>query len=296
MTLVRVRAVAYAKVNWVLEVLHRRAEGYHQVRTVMQTIDLHDTLELEPAAELRLEVEGDGVPTAEDNLVMKAARVLQERAAGRPGAAMRLSKGIPIAAGLGGGSSDAAACLRGLNELWGLGLSAEELGAMADRLGSDVAFFVRGGAALAEGRGEIITPLSDAPRQEIVIAVPDLAIADKTRSMYSLLTSADYTDGSTARRLTDAVRRGEPVTDGDLFNVFDGPVFRAFSELDRIRRALLEAGARSAHLAGSSHLRTRRRGEPARAPDMRVVDTGARAFAATSVPAAEALALEVAAG
>jgi 4-diphosphocytidyl-2-C-methyl-D-erythritol kinase len=211
---------------------------------------------------------------------------------------MRLSKGIPVAAGLGGGSSDAAACLRGLNELWRLGFSAAELAAMGAELGSDVAFFVHGGTGLAEGRGEIITLLPDVPQKALVIALPDLAIADKTRSMYSLLTPADYTDGSAARRLADAVRRGEPAADEHLFNVFDGPVFRAFPELDRIRRALLESGARSVHLAGSGPAMFALAEDAGHRERLTraAVDAGARAFASTSVPASETLALEVTAG
>src|SRR4030042_196168 len=127
MALLRVQAKAYAKVNWTLEVLQRRPDGYHEVRTVIQTIGLCDTLELQPAAELRLEVDGEGMPPAEDNLVMRAALLLQERAGGLPGARIRLSKTIPVAAGLGGGSSDAAAALGGLNELWRLDLPSEAL-------------------------------------------------------------------------------------------------------------------------------------------------------------------------
>jgi 4-diphosphocytidyl-2-C-methyl-D-erythritol kinase len=295
---VRVRTTACAKINWVLEVLQRRPDGYHEVRTVLQTIDLCDTLELQPAADLRLEANGEGLPPAEENLVMKAAHLLRERADGLPGARMRLSKAIPVAAGLGGGSSDAAACLRGLNKLWRLGFSAAELAAMGAELGSDVAFFVHGGTGLAEGRGEIITLLPDVPQKALVIALPDLAIADKTRSMYSLLTPADYTDGSAARRLADAVRRGEPVADDNLFNVFDGPVFRAFPDLDRIRRALLESGARSVHLAGSGPAMfalAEDAGHRERLTSA-AVDAGARAFASTSVPAPETLALEVATG
>jgi 4-diphosphocytidyl-2-C-methyl-D-erythritol kinase len=298
MTPVRVQAKAYAKVNWVLEALQRRPDGYHEVRTVIQTIDLHDTTELWPGGEMCLEAEGEGLPPAEGNLVMKAARLLRERVGGLPGAKIRLSKAIPVAAGLGGGSSDAAAVLRGLNELWGLGLPGEALVDMAARLGSDVPFFIHGGTALAEGRGERVTPLPDAPRQELVIALPDLNLADKTRRMYSLLTPADYTDGSTARRLAEAIRRGEPVEDGHLFNVFDGPAFRTFPDLESLRRALLAAGARSVHLAGSGPALFTLAEDATQRERLAsaAAEAGARTFTATSVSAAEALTLEVATG
>jgi len=298
MTLLRVRAKACAKINWVLEVLQRRPDGYHEVRTVLQTIDLCDTLELQPAADLCLEANGEGIPPPEENLVMKAAHLLRERADGLPGAKMRLSKAIPVAAGLGGGSSDAAAALRGLDQLWGLGLPRQALEDIAACLGSDVPFFVHGGTALAEGRGERITPLPDAPPQELVIALPPLTLADKTRRMYSLLTPADHTDGSAAGRLADAVRQGKPVADEQLFNVFDQPASRTFPELERLRRALLAAGARSVHLAGSGPALFMLAADAAQRERLAsaAVEAGARAFVVATVPAAEALSLEVSTG
>jgi len=297
-TVRRVRATGCAKVNWVLEVLQRRPDGYHEVRTVIQTIDLCDTLEMHPASEVCLEVNGEGLPPEQENLVTQAAHLLRERADGLPGTRMRLSKAIPVAAGLGGGSSDAAAALRGLNELWGLGLPLEALVDAAARLGSDVPFFLHGGTALAEGRGERATPLPDAPQQELVIALPPLTLADKTRRMYSLLTSADYTDGSMAGRLADAIHQGRPLADEHLFNVFDGPAFRAFPELERLRRALLAAGARSVHLAGSGPAlfalvdNATERERLTRA----AAEAGAGVLVAASAPAAQALALEVSNG
>ena len=298
MTVRGVRATACAKVNWVLEVLQRRPDGYHEVRTVIQTIDLCDTLELHPASELCLEVHGEGLPPEQENLVTKAAHLLRERADGAPGARMRLSKAIPVAAGLGGGSSDAAAALCGLNELWGLGLSPEALADVAARLGSDVPFFLHGGTALVEGRGERVTTLPDAQRQKLVIALPTLTLADKTRHMYSLLTPTDYTDGSMAGRLADAIHQGRPVADGHLFNVFDGPAFRAFPELEHLRQALLAAGARSVHLTGSGPALFALVDAPTERERLTraAADAGARVLVAASAPAAQALALEVSTG
>jgi 4-diphosphocytidyl-2-C-methyl-D-erythritol kinase len=282
----------------VLEVLYRRTDGYHELRTVIQTIDLHDTLELEPADRLLLEVNGEGLPPEQENLVTKAAHILQEQADGLPGARMRLSKAVPIAAGLGGGSSDAAAALRGLNELWGLALPLEALVGLAARLGSDVPFFVHGGTALAQGRGERVAPLPDARRQELVIALPPLNTAQKTRRMYSLLRPTDYTDGSMAGRLADAISQGKPLADEHLFNVFDKPAFRAFPELERLRRALLAAGARAVHLVGSGPALF----APVESPTERenltraAAEAGAKAFAVASALAADSVALEVSNG
>ena len=290
MTLLRVRATACAKINWSLEVLHRRPDGYHEVRTVIQTIDLCDTLELHPAAELCLEARGEGLPAEQENLVMKAVHLLREQAAGSPGARIRLSKAIPVAAGLGGGSSDAAAALRGLNELWGLALPPEALEDMAASLGSDVPFFIRGGTALAEGRGERVTPLPDTAPRELVIVVPPLTLVNKTQRMYSLLTAADYTDGSATERLVDAIRRGKPVEDSHLLNVFDAPAFRAFPELERLRQALLAAGAPSVHLAGSGPALFALAADATRRERLIRAATaaGAKAFVVASAPATKA--------
>ncbi len=152
---------AYAKINLTLEVLGRREDGYHDIVSILQTIDLHDTLTLEPAQDMALECDQSELE-GPDNLVLKAAALLREATGCHQGARLKLQKGIPLAAGLGGGSSDAAAALLGLSRLWGLGLSAEKLMPLAAKLGSDVPFFLYGGTAMAQGRGEIVRPLPPA--------------------------------------------------------------------------------------------------------------------------------------
>lgn len=180
------RLSAPAKVNLTFEALGRRADGYHEVRTVLHAVSLADEVAFALADELRLVVEppiaeppGDGAlssaasaPTGDDNLVLRAARLLRREAGVTAGAAIRLRKRIPVAAGLGGGSSDAAATLRGLRRLWGLDLDADALRELAAQLGSDVPFFVTGGAAFAEGRGERLTPLPPAQGSVVVMAPP----------------------------------------------------------------------------------------------------------------------------
>ena len=149
-----------AKLHLFLEVLGKRPDGYHEVRTVMQTVDLADELELEEATAISLTVEPPGAAPTEDNLVLRAARLLQQAAGSSGGASITLRKGIPIAAGLGGGSSDAAVTLLALSSLWGIGMSPDELMELGATLGSDVPFFLQGnGCTLATGRGERIVPL-----------------------------------------------------------------------------------------------------------------------------------------
>ena len=168
---------APAKLNLTLEILGRRKDGYHNIASVMQTVGLQDTLHFAPRAGDEIVVECDTPDLAENparNLVWRAARLVQQARSVAAGATIRLDKAIPLAAGLGGGSSDAAATLRGLSRLWDLALSEAELQNLASLLGSDVAFFLRGGTALAEGRGEGITPLRPLTTGWFVLVTPAL--------------------------------------------------------------------------------------------------------------------------
>lgn len=163
-----------AKINLTLEVLYRRADGYHQLKTVMQELMLADTLTLEDREKSGVELEADhpGLPPREENLVFRAAELLRLKYAPERGVGIRLQKKIPLAAGLGGGSSNAAAVLKGVERLWGLGLDEDVLMGLAASLGSDVPFFLRGGTALAEGRGELITSLAHFPRSKVLLVFP----------------------------------------------------------------------------------------------------------------------------
>ncbi len=246
------RLYAPAKINWALEVLgpSQRHPGYHEVRTVMQTIDLCDVIDLAPAQELSVAVEGRA-GTPEDELVLAAARLLREHGGRRLGAFIRLTKRIPVAAGLGGGSSDAAAVLRGLNALWELGYDLGRLVEIAAAVGSDAPFFLYGGSALAAGRGERISPLPDAPPAWLVLVLPPFDLPDKTKRMYAALSPDDFSHGSRSEAAAERVRRGEPLGDGDLYNAFERVAYERFPGLAAYRDALLAAGARRAHLAGS---------------------------------------------
>ena len=244
------RLHAVAKINWTLEVLHRRDDGYHEVRTVLQTIDLADILELTPADELRLEVSSpEGA--SEDDLVLRAAHLLRQESGYEGGALIGLRKGIPAASGLGGGSADAAVVLRGLSALWGLGWPAEGLVAIAAKVSSDAPFFLWGGTALAQGRGERITPLPDIPSTSLVLVVPPWSVAHKTVRMYANLDEGDFSDGSHSERFQEALAAGQGPRDDLLYNAFQRAAYETWPGLARYRDAFLEAGARRVHLAGS---------------------------------------------
>jgi 4-diphosphocytidyl-2-C-methyl-D-erythritol kinase len=173
-----VKARAYAKVNLGLEVLRKRADGYHELRTIYQTVDLYDRLSFESTeGDVELVVNDPHVPSGEDNLVLKAVGALADETGKSAGVRIRLEKAIPPGRGLGGGSSDAATTLMALNELWCCGLDSEALCRLAATIGMDVPFFLVGGTALGIGRGEVVFPLECQLEAPIVLILPDFAIA-----------------------------------------------------------------------------------------------------------------------
>src|SRR2546428_1535277 len=239
--------IAPAKINLSLEVLGRRPDGYHEIRSVMQTIYLRDELQFEAAEALTLEVSGPHAASEED-LVLKAARALAHAAGRRAGARITLRKRIPVGAGLGGGSSDAAATLRCLNELWVLRLGRKEIAGIAAEVGSDVPFFVYGGTALVEGMGEVVTPLPDTPDTWPLLIVPPMTLPEKTRRMYWALNEGDFSDGSQTAAMVKAVGSGQHMTDGDFRNAFNRAAYDMFTGLGGYRDSLLNAGAAAVHV------------------------------------------------
>jgi len=244
---------AYAKVNLVMEALGRRGDGYHEIASIMQTIGLHDVLTFEAAHEIEFSCSAPGLRT-DDNLVWKAVRALREATGKHTGARIILEKKIPLAAGLGGGSSDAAAALKGLNRLWGLNLAAEKLAEIAAGIGSDVPFFIYGGTCLAQGRGERITPLPDIKRAWFVLLQPDVTIpANKTAALYGMLKPEHYSGGGWAAGAAELLKKGETGV-SMLYNTFDNVAAEAYNGLQMYREALEKAGAGGIHLAGSGPL------------------------------------------
>ena len=241
---------AYAKINLTLEVLGRRDDGYHDVASIMQTIDLYDTLTLEPADSVSFECDVAELQS-EENLVVMAAKLLGEFARCDKGVEIRLQKRIPTSAGLGGGSSDAAATLKGLNELWGLGLSTSDLEPLAAQLGSDVPFFLHNGTAMVQGRGERVRSLPPADLQWLVVLSPNIQLPEKTALLYRSLGESGFTRGALTRKLEARIRGGGDVPPQFLFNAFDSIAFDAFPGIAKYWDTLASLGAKEIHLAGS---------------------------------------------
>jgi 4-diphosphocytidyl-2-C-methyl-D-erythritol kinase len=240
-----------AKVNWSLWILDRRADGYHEIETVLQAIDLFDDLRVCPGPDMTLECDDPAIPTDGSNLVLQAADALRQAAGGSlTGARFVLRKRIPVGGGLGGGSSDAAGALVALNALWGLGLDPGGLAEVGARVGSDVPFFLHGGTALGTGRGERIAPLEFAGNVPILLGLPPFGIStaevyDRVRRRLTL----PRNDVSVSRLSRLKVPGGKDF--GAAPNDLEEVVFEGWPELSEFRDALLDAGAESAKLSGS---------------------------------------------
>jgi len=243
--------LAPAKLNLTLEVLGERQDGFHEIRSVIQTINLCDSLHFQSGKNMEFKSDiPDWIP--EESLISKTAILLQEATGCSKGATIEVNKRIPWLSGLGGDSSNAAAILRGLNKLWGLGLSLKELLKLAAQLSSDASFFLYGGTALAEGRGEIVTPLPPFPHRWVVLMMPPVSRRpEKTKQLYASLKASHYADRQITDRLVISLTSGGKITSSKLFNVFDEVALDNFAGLDRYQEQFLEAGAQAVHVAGS---------------------------------------------
>ncbi|MDL2717364.1 MAG: 4-(cytidine 5'-diphospho)-2-C-methyl-D-erythritol kinase [Acidobacteriota bacterium] len=244
----RVTLESFAKVNRSLRVLGKRPDGYHEIDTVFQTVDLSDRMDFlegeDRDGEVSLTIEGADLAADSSNLILRAAAALASRTGTQRGARIHLSKKIPIGGGLGGGSSNAAATLLGLSSLWNLPLSDTDLQPIAASLGSDVPFFLVGGRARGTGRGEILEPLADGPEEWLVLVFPPFPLS--TAMVYGALEAPALTDPATGTNL-----RGSDSGGGPDRNDLEPAAESLRGELRRFRAALSDSGATSARLSGS---------------------------------------------
>ena len=243
---------AYAKINIGLDVLRRRADGYHEVKMIMQTVDIYDELVLErrkePGIELRMD--NSELPSGGDNLICRAADLLFREKKITEGVNISLTKRIPIAAGMAGGSADAAAALRGLNELFDMGYSLKELQALGVGLGADIPYCLAGGTMLSEGIGEILTPLPAPPAAHLVIAKPDINVS--TAFVYGNLHADSLAWHPDIDGMIAALQKGDldGIT-GRLGNVLETVTVKAHPVIEQIKELLRKQGAENALMSGS---------------------------------------------
>ncbi len=244
---------AFAKINWGLRVIGRRGDGYHEIDTVFQTISLHDTIIITPTEknDIVLSCDDRSLPSDERNLVWRAASALRGRCSIQKGARIRLEKRVPVHAGLGGGSSDAAVTLLGLAYLWNATISESDLLELAAGLGADVPVFLYGGTARGTGTGTEIAPLRDAADKFLLVVKPNANIS--TSKAYEALNAAALTTSEGNNILSSS--QGSDFSGGfssdALQNDFAAVAFQLEPEIKRARVALMKAGASAALLAGS---------------------------------------------
>ena len=250
---------SFAKINWSLKILGRRPDGYHEVSTLLQTISLHDELHFETSEDgaVTLSCDDPDIPTDNNNLIVRAAQALQEGCKTRQGASIRLEKRIPVKAGLGGASSNAAISLLGLTRLWRVELAEVELFEIAAKLGADVPFFLMGGCVSATGIGTTLSPLNEPEyvRRHLIVVSPNAVVS--TAAAYAALNSAALTTKDTDPILSvsqsEAFARDSQLWPPEdlLKNDFESVIFDIEPEIRRTKETLLQAGALGALLAGS---------------------------------------------
>ena len=242
---------APAKINLSLDVLHKRTDGFHEVEMIMTTIDLADRVELTLLEEdvIRINSQNRFVPDDQRNLAFQAAKLLKDRFHVKAGVYISIEKNIPVAAGLAGGSSDAAATLRGLNKLWGLNLTLDELADLGSEIGSDVSFCVYGGTALAKGRGEKITDLPPPPTCWVVLAKPFIGVS--TADVYRRLELSGISHPNLPA-MVEAIKDGsfDGVCD-HVGNVLEEVTLKLYPEVAQIKDQMQRFGADAVLMSGS---------------------------------------------
>jgi len=239
-----------AKLNLGLEIIGRREDGFHEIATILVGIDIYDTLRLTSADTISIACDEPAL-TGIDNLAMRALAALRDDTGFRGGARIELTKRIPAAAGLGGGSSDAAAALLAGRELWQLDVADDALRSLAARLGSDVPFFLDGGCAVARGRGEVLTPVPLPGAVWFVVVVPALAIPNKTATLYAHVRREDFSDGARIGVQETRLAVGLALGPELLGNAFSRPLYDVAPALTGLPDVMRDAGAAAVALSGA---------------------------------------------
>ena len=248
----RLELKALGKINLGLDVLGRRENGYHDVRMVMQTVYLYDRIIMKKSKTpgIRLETNLYYLPVNENNLAYQAAQMLMDEFHIEEGVSIQLDKHIPVAAGMAGGSSNAAAVLFGMNRMFSLGLSQKELMERGVKLGADVPYCIMRGTVLAEGIGEILTPLSPMPKCYVLIAKP--AISVSTKMVYEKLDSHEFEDHPDIDGILAGLKAGDlKKVAGSMGNVLERVTVDAYPVIDQIKKMMIKEGALNAMMSGS---------------------------------------------
>ncbi len=240
---------AYAKINLVLNTLDKRPDGYHEVEMIMTTLELHDLIVIEESDEISVDTNKFFLPTNKKNLAYKAAKLLKDEYKVAKGAKIFIEKNIPVAAGLAGGSADAAATLRGLNKLWELNLSLEELSKVGAKIGSDVPFCIYNQTAIATGRGEILKFIQSPPNIKVLLVKPKIGVS--TKEVYSKL-NLDDVQNKDINIMIDAIENGS-INDiqKNLYNSLETVTLNLLPDVKDIKNILTKYGTEGVLMSGS---------------------------------------------
>lgn len=242
---------APAKINLTLDVLHKRPDGYHEVEMIMTTVDLSDRIGLESRDDGMIQIVSADryVPDDHRNLAYQAAKLLKDTYKVTKGVSIILEKKIPVAAGLAGGSSDAAATLKGLNQLWNLNLTVDQLAVHGAKIGSDVSFCVYGGTALATGRGESIHELSSPPNCWIILAKPSIGVS--TADVYGGLNVAEIDHPNTKEMIRAIQEKNYDLMCSSMGNALESVTLKLYPEVSMIKEQMMKFGADAVLMSGS---------------------------------------------
>ena len=242
---------ANAKINLTLDILGKRPDGFHEVAMVMQTIGLHDTLVMEKTErDIELSINVPWLKADEKNLAWRAAELIRQEYGLEGGVRIELTKRIPVAAGLAGGSADAAAVLKGMNDLYGLQLDEEKLCELGARLGSDIPFCIMGGTMLATGRGEVLTRLSDMPETWVVLAKPRISVSTAwAYQNYDEQGAERHPDNEAIKQAID--RGNRKAVAGLLCNVLESVTIKKYDVIAEYKQMMLDKGAMASMMSGS---------------------------------------------
>ena len=242
---------ANAKINLTLDILGKRPDGFHEVAMVMQTIGLHDTLVMEKTErDIKLSINVPWLKADEKNLAWRAAELIRQEYGLEGGVRIELTKRIPVAAGLAGGSADAAAVLKGMNDLYGLQLDEEKLCELGARLGSDIPFCIMGGTMLATGRGEVLTRLSDMPETWVVLAKPRISVSTAwAYQNYDEQGAERHPDNEAIKQAID--RGNRKAVAGLLCNVLESVTIKKYDVIAEYKQMMLDKGAMASMMSGS---------------------------------------------
>ena len=242
---------SFAKINWLLRILGKREDGFHELCTIFQTVSLFEEISFATSDEIILTCNDENIPTGETNLIFKAANSLKSEFAVTNGAKIHLAKRIPAPGGLGGGSSNAAIALLGLATLWKLEIKFEKLVEIGAKLGSDVPFFFSGGTACGTGRGTEIVEMPDVSEKYLLIVTPDVKVS--TAAAFARINAPNLTKEGSKSILRVCQNEAERFISRqiDSSNDFEKSVFEHAPEIERVKNSLLESGAKQAVLSGS---------------------------------------------